>query len=187
MNKPRNRRTQIGILTREGLGFPNNDHPLHKSNQGILSPTSAKSLIGHGEIDRRSLRRARLSKDKKPGNTFTLRHGLPHSDYKMTFKLDLGGFVTFAVQKKAPYTVFHVKEHPASQATEVLQWHQRLRNKYVLGIHEAFLTNDTLYTMLEETAVSLETVIRCPLYPDEIQLSTTVQQVTRFALVDYTY
>lgn len=187
MNEPRNRRTQIGILTPEGLGFPKNDHPLRKSNQGIQSPTSANSIFDNDEINRQSLRRAKLSKDKKPRNTFTLSHGSPHSHYKMTFKLDLGGFVTFAVHKKAPYTVFHVKEHPASQATEVLQWYQRLRNKHVLSIHEIFLTNGTLYTMLEETAVSLETVIRCPLYPDEAQLSTIIQQVTRFALIDSTY
>lgn len=161
------RHTQITDLTPQELG-------LSKVPQG--SGKNARVIKRNVRPSRR-LQAVKIATPKKPHESLILKHESPLHHYKMSFKMELGGLITYGVGKQPPFTSAHIQEFPASRIVGVLHWYRNLRHKSIAEAQEAFSADDILYIVLEETAVTLEGVIRCPAYPDVDQLSVIISMV----------
>lgn len=160
------RHTQITDLTPQEFGL---------SKVPQRSGKNARVIIKRKV--RRRLPAIKIATPKKPHEPLVLKHESPLHHYKMSFKMELGGLITYGVRKQPPFTSAHIQEFPASRIVEVLHWYRNLRHKSLAEAQEAFSAGEILYIVLEETAVTLEGIIRCPAYPDVDQLSVIISMV----------
>ncbi|KAK8096305.1 uncharacterized protein PG998_014173 [Apiospora kogelbergensis] len=161
------RHTQITDLTPQELG-------LSKAPQG--TGKNARVIKRKVRPSRR-LQAVKMATPKKQDESLILKYESPLHHYKMSFKMELGGLITYGVRKQPPFTSAHIQEFPASRIVEVLHWYRNLRHKSLAEAQEAFSAGEILYIVLEETAVTLEGIIRCPAYPDVDQLSVILSMV----------
>ncbi|KAK8092705.1 uncharacterized protein PG998_014746 [Apiospora kogelbergensis] len=161
------RHTQITDLTPQELG-------LSKAPQG--TGKNARVIKRKVRPSRR-LRAVKIATPKKQDESLILKYESPLHHYKMSFKMELGVLITYGVRKQPPFTSAHIQEFPASRIVEVLHWYRNLRHKSLAEAQEAFSAGEILYIVLEETAVTLEGIIRCPAYPDVDQLSVILSMV----------
>ncbi|KAK8013426.1 hypothetical protein PG991_009019 [Apiospora marii] len=87
---------------------------------------------------RRRLPAIKIATPKKPQEPLVLKHESPLHHYKMSFKMELGGLITYGVRKQPPFTSAHIQEFPASRIVEVLHWYRNLRHKSLAEAQEAF-------------------------------------------------
>jgi hypothetical protein len=180
------RHTQIGILMPEDVEFrPRNpDTVPSPTSPYITKPGKAGKLHKKGFVSGQdtveSARRV-LSRRPRSDRILETTWGSPWEQYRRSFKFDLGGLVHLARRKTRPYGCVLIREFPVAKAEETLYWFRRIRHSNITTALEVFVTDDFLHVVLEEMAINLARIVKCPAYPDEDQLSCILGQV-RFLL-----
>ena len=101
----------------------------------------------------------------------------PWDTYTKEYELDLGGAIDVST-RKAPSKLVHIRTFPTKAAEKPLHMFGQLRNNNIVNVLEAFITDNSLYIVLEYMHISLQQVVKCPAYLNERQLGAIIGQVS---------
>ncbi len=118
------------------------------------------------------------STTKKVKNVVAIRaptRGTPWDKYQEVYEiLDFEGAVSVATGNGQ---CVHVRKFSGPDAERAVQKYLQLRHDNIVKVLEEFNTLDIHYIVLEEMKLCLYHIVRCPGYPNELQLRSILVQV----------
>jgi len=102
----------------------------------------------------------------------------PWKSYEKSYDRQLGGSVTIATRRVPSSDLVMVRQFPESSAEKTLYMFQRIQQENFIAALEALMTEKVFYIILEYMPISLNEIVRCPAYPNELQLAAIIGQVS---------
>jgi hypothetical protein len=102
----------------------------------------------------------------------------PWVRYKKVYNDDLSGPASIVVECSHPSELRIIRTHKAEGQETVLRGFRGSTHKNVVSVQRCFKHQDTIYVLHEHLPLSLESLVACPAFPNEIQLASILGQVT---------
>lgn len=111
----------------------------------------------------------------------------PWNRYKKVYNDNLAGPATIVVECSRPSELRVIRTHKAEEQEKMLQGFRGPAHRNIVSIERCFKHDDTIYVLHEHLPLSLESLVGCPAFPNEIQLAsisgTGLQPLTPLAQV----
>jgi hypothetical protein len=119
-----------------------------------------------------------ISLQTHPISSVRITNKSPWDTYRKVFKCELAGDVVIVVHRTEPSEVYALRSYREPIAAKVLHRLTQLQHKNILSVKECFCTEDSMYALCQDFPLTLEDIITCDAYLDEIQLSAILTQVS---------
>jgi hypothetical protein len=118
--------------------------------------------------------------DSSRESILTVLNKSPWGRYKKVYNDDLAGPASIVVERSHPSELRIIQTHKAEEQETVLQGFRGLAYRNIISIEQCLRHHDTIYVLHEYLPLSLESLIACPAFLNEIQLVSILGQVTAF-------
>ncbi|EDN08844.1 hypothetical protein I7I51_00501 [Histoplasma capsulatum] len=118
-----------------------------------------------------------VSSGDRAQQALVVRNESPWDTFSRVYECELAGPVAVVERIVRPSTVLAVREFSKEAIDETLDRFKCIRHDNIILAQECFLTADLLYVVFEHQPVSLDHLVACRKWPNEIQLASVVAQV----------
>lgn len=101
----------------------------------------------------------------------------PWNTYKKVYNDNLAGPATIVVECSRPSELRVIRTHKAEEQEKMLQGFRGPAHRNIVSIERCFKHDDTIYVLHEHLPLSLESLVGCPAFPNEIQLASILGQI----------
>lgn len=101
----------------------------------------------------------------------------PWDTFKPYYECDLAGNVSVCVQSSGNRAARAIRRYPSEDADRILGILRSTSHKNVVSIWECFRTSDSLYTLSKFDPLTLDHVVACKAFPDQVELAAIMSQV----------
>lgn len=101
----------------------------------------------------------------------------PWDYFREDYKLNLGGFVSIALDKKKPHDSFIIKRLDGPDLAKKFQMLQRVRHNSFHDMRRCFSYKNSYYAVFHHMPISLDHVVKSPPYLEEHELVAILRQV----------
>ncbi|EED20934.1 conserved hypothetical protein [Talaromyces stipitatus ATCC 10500] len=113
-----------------------------------------------------------------PVSSVRITNKSPWDTYAKVFNCELAGDVVIVVHRTEPSEVYALRPYREAIGAKVLHRLTQLQHKNILSAKECFCTEESMYALCQDFPLTLEDIITCDAYLDEIQLSAILTQVS---------
>ena len=156
-------------------------------HQGRQMPWNDKRPIAHsghgtGKVIKggiKDLALQQLNQGSITSKPCILRHESPWDTYRATLSCEIAGSVIIAAQRSDPTRVIAIRQYTNENLQPIIENFRRLSHENILSAQECFITDDSLFVLVEDLPLSLEHLVGCrTLYPTESELASMLWQVS---------
>ncbi|KAH8689291.1 hypothetical protein BGW36DRAFT_308482 [Talaromyces proteolyticus] len=145
----------------------------HRRNLLQKMPNALQKQVGYSQS---------ISLQTHPVSPVRITTKSPWDTYTKVFKCELAGDVVIVVHRTEPSEVYALRSYREPTAAKVLHRLTQLQHKNILSVKECFCTEESMYALCQDFPLTLEDIITCDAYLDEIQLSAILTQVSLLAI-----
>ncbi|KAJ5158895.1 uncharacterized protein N7500_008546, partial [Penicillium coprophilum] len=96
--------------------------------------------------------------------------------FKPYYECDLASTVTICVLCSGSHAAWAICRYPSKDADRILEILRSISYKNVVFVLECFRTSDSLYTLSKFDPLTLDHVVACKAFPDQVELATIISQ-----------
>lgn len=101
----------------------------------------------------------------------------PWDTFKLYYECDLAGTVAVCVRSSGTRASRAIRQYPIKDADRILDILSSTSHKNVASICDCLRTSDSLYTLSKFDPLTLDHVVACKAFPDQLELAAIMSQV----------
>ncbi|PGG99689.1 hypothetical protein AJ80_09303 [Polytolypa hystricis UAMH7299] len=111
------------------------------------------------------------------GDTFIIRRESPWETFKKIYECELAGRFDVAIPHVRPERLVAIRTIRAENIDRMLHLYQRIQHPNILCPQECFLHEGSAFALHDDIPISLDHIIACEAYLDEVELATILVQI----------
>jgi hypothetical protein len=144
-------------------------------NRLFPKPDKTKKCI-QGPMKDLALRQASQS-GRDLGNTFVVREESPWDTFTKVYECELAGDLEVVIHRVRPSRLFTVKTFRGKDIQNIRHLFEKLQHPNIFASQEGYLHHNSLYIIHSDISLSLDNIVACDAYLDEIELAAILAQV----------
>lgn len=109
--------------------------------------------------------------------SLVLRNESPWDALTPIFTCDLAGSVSIAVHRTRPSRVFAVRAYPERSRDRILKILKTVQHPNVISTKDIYKHGEALYSIGADLPLTLDNLVACDRFPNELQLASILAQV----------
>jgi hypothetical protein len=175
--------------------------PLHKDDLAASPATEPKLKPGPLQPGPRPIKRAATSSPSEPsgkvirgsprnlalqgagrlensiGSDGFVRDESPWDTFKLYYECDLAGNVAVCIRSSDSRAARAIRQYPGEDADRILGILRSISHRNVVSVWECFRTSDSLYTLSKFDPITLDHIVACKAFPNQLELAAIISQV----------
>ncbi|KAJ5142474.1 uncharacterized protein N7515_001261 [Penicillium bovifimosum] len=107
----------------------------------------------------------------------SIRDESPWDTFKPYYECDLAGNVSVCIRSSGNRAARAIRRYPNEDADRILGILRSISHKNVASVRECFRTSDSLYTLSKFDPLTLDHVVACVAFPDQVELAAIMSQI----------
>lgn len=158
-----------------------NPGPLQPGSRPIKRAATPSPSEPSGKVIRGSAKNLALQGAGRLENTIGsdgfVRDESPWDTFKLYYECDLAGNVAVCVRSSDCRAARAIRRYPSVDADRILRILRSISHKNVVSTWECFRTSDSLYTLGKFDPLTLDHVVACKAFPNQVELAAIMSQV----------
>ncbi|EER43196.1 conserved hypothetical protein [Histoplasma capsulatum H143] len=115
--------------------------------------------------------------EKSLHDTFVVRHESPWETFSKVYACELAGPFNVALRRVRPSRLVAIRTFQGLDGERALQRFKELHHPNILSSRECFLHDGSVFILHDELSISLDHLVACEAYPNEIEVAAALAQI----------
>jgi hypothetical protein len=155
-------------------------HPAEpsKRKKGTLTrnPEKHKKIMQGPVRDLALVEASRSGQD--PVDKSAVRRESPWENYMKVYECELAGRFDVAIPRVRPQRLVAIRTIRGKGVEQTLRLFKRIQHPNILSSQDLYLHEGSLFILHDDIPVSLDHIVACEAYPDEVELAAILSQVS---------
>lgn len=117
-------------------------------------------------------------------DSFVVRRESPWETFVKVYECELAGRFDMAIPRVRPRRLVAVRTIQGKSVDETLQRFKDIQHPNILSSKECFVDGELVFMLHDDISVSLEHIVACEAYLDEVELAAILAQVSSSPTID---
>lgn len=110
-------------------------------------------------------------------NVLNVQHKSPWEAFVKVYKCELAGRFNVAIPRVRPERIVAIREIQVQNIDQILRLFREIQHPNILSSRECFLHESSIFIVHDNIPISLDHIVACEAYPDEVELAAIMAQV----------